>query len=329
MYQNMLLKTFILVIVLIPMNLYSQDSTIIEAHRGSDQLAPENTLSAFRVAIEVGATQLECDLQFSADDSLMVLHDATVNRTTNGTGSIASLTYAQLRALDAGYPSKFGTKFQGEKIPTIREVFELIKGTGVIILPEIKVANDGQGLALLNIIRSMGMEGQVIPQAGNLINDLRLIRDSIPEIGISIAYNSNIATMKQLLTLSGDGLRIYSNNGDQLFGSNGNNPFPLMDSAEYYGIKMRVWTMNTEAKMLNLMSIGVDMIATDYCHEFIPFQKTLSFYKVVGCWDFNENSGDIVYDLVGDKDGTINGAQRISGINSRTNNLAKSKDKKS
>jgi hypothetical protein len=69
-----------------------------------------------------------------------------------------------------------------------------------------------------------------------------------------------------------------------------------MDSAEYYGIKMRVWTMNTEAEMLNLMSIGVDMIATDYCHEFIPFQKTLSFYNVVGCWDFNENSGTILTD---------------------------------
>ncbi len=84
--------------------------------------APENTLAAFSRALGLG-TGIEMDVRLSADNEIVVIHDSTVNRTTNGSGSVASKTLAQLKALDAG--SHFDSAFAGETIPTLAEVFSL------------------------------------------------------------------------------------------------------------------------------------------------------------------------------------------------------------
>jgi len=111
---------------------------VVIAHRGGASMAPENTLAAFKTADSIHADYYELDVQISLDDSLMIMHDASVDRTTNGTGNIAALTYAQLRMLDAG--SWFGAKFTGEKIPTFREALMVAKNsTGNIgIVVELK-----------------------------------------------------------------------------------------------------------------------------------------------------------------------------------------------
>ena len=94
------------------------------AHRGDVKHAPENTVPAMREAVRRGAHQIEFDLQLSKDGRLIVLHDATVDRTTNGTGRAAGLTFTELRALDAG--GWFGPAFAGTRIPTFREVLAVI-----------------------------------------------------------------------------------------------------------------------------------------------------------------------------------------------------------
>jgi glycerophosphoryl diester phosphodiesterase len=99
------------------------------AHRGGPAYAPENTLAAFRQAIALGVDWLEMDVQMSKDGTLVVMHDETVDRTTNGTGRIADLTLEQIRALDAG---------NGEPVPTFEEVIALAKESGVRIIPEAK-----------------------------------------------------------------------------------------------------------------------------------------------------------------------------------------------
>ncbi len=104
----------------------------IIAHRGGPKYAPENTLAAFRNAIRQGVDGLEFDVQMSQDGALVVIHDETVDRTTNGTGAVRDLTLAQLRSLDAG---------NGEKIPTLDEVLQLAKANGMMILPEAKSAH--------------------------------------------------------------------------------------------------------------------------------------------------------------------------------------------
>lgn len=104
------------------MNLESLSQPIIFAHRGASSYAPENTLASFELALALQADAIELDVKLSADGQVIVIHDSTVDRTTNGKGKVRDLTLAELKALDAG--SSFSPKFAGEKIPTLEEVFE-------------------------------------------------------------------------------------------------------------------------------------------------------------------------------------------------------------
>ncbi|MBI3739178.1 MAG: glycerophosphodiester phosphodiesterase [Chloroflexi bacterium] len=97
---------------------------IIFAHRGASAHAPENTLASFELALAQGADAIELDAKLSADGEVVVFHDSTLDRTTNGTGRLAQKMLAELRSLDAG--SFFSEKFRGEKIPVLSEVFEVI-----------------------------------------------------------------------------------------------------------------------------------------------------------------------------------------------------------
>lgn len=102
------------------------------AHRGGTLAAPENTLAAFQKGIEQGADWLEFDVQMTKDGALVVIHDVTVDRTTNGTGAVRDLTLQEIHSLDAG---------QGETVPTFEEVIALARAGGVKILPETKSAH--------------------------------------------------------------------------------------------------------------------------------------------------------------------------------------------
>ena len=128
----------LLLLILIPLIYYglyfvlrgqlSSDPQLI-AHRGGPAYEPENTLSAFHNAIEVGADWIEMDIQRTQDGVLVVIHDETVDRTTDGTGKVEDLTLEQIRTLDAG---------NGEQVPTFEEVIALAREAGVGLLPEAK-----------------------------------------------------------------------------------------------------------------------------------------------------------------------------------------------
>lgn len=109
------------------MNYWNQSTKniYVAAHRGCSTDYPENTMPAFRAAIELGVDQIELDVRVTKDNELVVIHDPTVDRTTNGTGWVRDMTLTELRALDAG--SHKGEQFKGEKIPTFIEFMELIK----------------------------------------------------------------------------------------------------------------------------------------------------------------------------------------------------------
>ena len=103
----------------------SEKNIYVAAHRGASASHPENTMEAFRAAIEMGVDQIETDVRITADGELVLIHDATVDRTTNGTGKVAQMTLAELQALDAG--CKKDPAFTGAKIPTFRDLLELVK----------------------------------------------------------------------------------------------------------------------------------------------------------------------------------------------------------
>ncbi|GIP37785.1 hypothetical protein J31TS4_10650 [Paenibacillus sp. J31TS4] len=119
---------------------------VVSAHRGYKARYPENTLLAFQKALELEVDMIEFDLRFSKDGEVVVIHDETVDRTTDGTGRVSDMTLEELKRLDAG--GWFGKPFEGLKIPTLAELCELLSGYPRILLNvEIKPAPDATRVA--------------------------------------------------------------------------------------------------------------------------------------------------------------------------------------
>ena len=139
---------------------------LIMAHRGHSSHYPENTLAAFRAAIAAGAHMVELDVNLSQDRRLIVIHDESVDRTTDGGGSVQAQTAVQLSRLDAG--SWFDPKFAGEKIPTLEQVLEALKGrigVNIEIKPEAFEAHGPQDAVERQVwerVRAMGMQDDVL-----------------------------------------------------------------------------------------------------------------------------------------------------------------------
>jgi len=110
---------------------------VVFAHRGASNDAPENTLAAFEMAVRLGAEAIELDAQLSVDLQVVVIHDHTVDRTTDGSGKVSDLQLATLKQFDAG--GHFDSTFRGERIPTLNEVFETV---GQRILINVELKND-------------------------------------------------------------------------------------------------------------------------------------------------------------------------------------------
>jgi glycerophosphoryl diester phosphodiesterase len=125
-------------------HLYPQTPLIL-GHRGAAAYAPENTLAAFRRALELGADGFELDVTLSADGVPVVIHDDTVDRTTDGSGAVARLTLAQLKQLSAG--KKFGPEFAGEHVPTLAEVFAAFSQPAIINVELKRDPSPGRELA--------------------------------------------------------------------------------------------------------------------------------------------------------------------------------------
>lgn len=162
--------------------------SLVLAHRGACGYAPENTMEAFRLAIEQGADGFELDVHFSKDGHLVVIHDETVNRTTNGTGRVWDMTLSELQALDACAGKE---AYKGARIPTLKQVLELIQGTNLICNIEIKtdkIFYPGIEEAVLALVKEMGLENQIIYSSFNH-HTLRKVRslDKDAKLGMLFA----------------------------------------------------------------------------------------------------------------------------------------------
>jgi glycerophosphoryl diester phosphodiesterase len=143
------------------MELRQREMPLICGHRGSCGSAPENTLASFRRAVDDGADMVELDVRLTKDAELVVLHDRSVNRTTNGRGTLRRLTLDQIQSLDAG--SWFSKKFAGEPLPTLRQVVEILPSH---ISLNIEVKTDGERRRmeepLLHLLRTMDLVDRVL-----------------------------------------------------------------------------------------------------------------------------------------------------------------------
>ncbi len=245
------------------------DGVLVMAHQGGDGLWPSNTLYAFRRAVRAGADVLELDLHASTDGTLVVIHDETVDRTTDGRGLVNDLTLADLKKLDAGYdwsPERAGEGFpyrgRGVTIPTLRDVFEAFPDTRVNV--EIKQLEPGIVAPLCDLIERFGRQNTTLV-VSFYDAATRAFRERCPDVATA-ATPSEIRNFFILTTLFLD--RVYQPPAQAMQVPETQGNLRLVTSrfvaaAHRKNIQVHVWTVDDSADMARLVELGVDGIITD------------------------------------------------------------------
>jgi glycerophosphoryl diester phosphodiesterase len=233
-----------------------RDRPLNVGHRGASAAAPQNTLAAFRKAIELGADGVELDAQLSADGTVVVIHDFVVDTTTDATGRVADKTLAELKALDAG--GKFSPQFAGERIPTLAEVFEAVQ-TKLLINIELKDFHSFGGkleAPVLEVVRKHAMEKHVLFSSFNPFV-LRAVKRLAPDIPAGLLYHEGLPIHLRRAWLA------------PFIPHEARHPrFPMVTEAtvQWYharGLRVNTWTVDEPAEMRRLVALGVDGIITN------------------------------------------------------------------
>ncbi|MFE7553559.1 glycerophosphodiester phosphodiesterase [Streptomyces gardneri] len=224
------------------------------AHRGASSAAPENTLISDEVARRGGARWIENDVQPSGDGVPYILHDATVDRTTDGTGPIRSLTSARIDELDAG--SWFAPAYAGARVPTLAAQLADLRERGGNLLLEIKGRHSHAEVArIVQDVREQSMTGRVFVQSFD-IPTLKYTRELAPELPIGL-LRSTLDT--DPVRLAEDlGLAAYNVSDTALAGRPG-----IVDELHAAGVAVNVWTVDKPARWKALDALGVDGIITN------------------------------------------------------------------
>jgi glycerophosphoryl diester phosphodiesterase len=232
------------------------------AHRGASGYAPENTFAAFRRAIAMGAGFIETDLQLSRDARFVAIHDATVNRTTNGQGTVHDMTLADLRRLDAG--SWFGSEFAGERIPTLEEILEFAKKHDVVFYLEMKPSGSWGGEhALISALRESGEVARIVVISFDP-EILASVRKIEPTLMTGLLFEGQIGNpLEKALEI---GARQIAVRGDLV------TPRLLKDARER-DLQVVCWTVNHPAHMRLLAEAGVDGIISDYPDRLLELAR--------------------------------------------------------
>ncbi|WP_229819055.1 glycerophosphodiester phosphodiesterase [Streptomyces lateritius] len=224
------------------------------AHRGASSAAPENTLISDEVARRGGARWIENDVQPSRDGVPYVLHDTTVDRTTDGTGPIRALTAAQLDALDAG--SWFAPAYTGARVPTLAAQLEDLRVRGGNLLLEIKGRHSREEVArIVRLVRDHGMTDRVFVQSFD-VDALRHTRALAPELPLGLLRSrldpDPVAVAEEL------GLSAYN----PAAGALATDP-DVVKELHAAGIALMVWTVDSPARWKELDALGADAVITN------------------------------------------------------------------
>ncbi|MCD6592651.1 glycerophosphodiester phosphodiesterase [Candidatus Bathyarchaeota archaeon] len=213
----------------------------VTGHRGAAGLEPENTLRSIRRAIDLGVDRVEIDVRVTRDGRLVVIHDETVDRTTNGHGYVNELTLDEIRKLNAG---------KGEKVPTLEEVLEITRGK-VELQIELKVP-EATG-STLRLIERENAEGEVI--ITSFIHDLlRRAHDFNPELRTgALFFNVEGDICRKALNVYSKAIHVYYRNVDA----------ELVRHAHEMGLEIEVWNPDEPKEMMRMIKLGVDSIGTN------------------------------------------------------------------
>lgn len=233
------------------------------AHRGASHNAPENTLAAFRLAKTLSAQWVEFDVMLSADGEAVVIHDETVDRTTNGKGRVCDLTLQQLQALDAG--SWFDARYTGERIPTLKEVLLSLQELNLAANIEIKPTQGSEEATVLKVlaeIKQYWSEHITPPLISSFsVPTLRLVRQHSPQAILGLLMDEWFP----------DWEKVYQEL--QCTSVNMNQEKVTEDKAAYVKTVSPIlvcYTVNSPERTKELLSWGVDAVFSDDLIRVLP-----------------------------------------------------------
>jgi glycerophosphoryl diester phosphodiesterase len=241
---------------------------MVIAHQGGNHLWPDNTLFAFQNALDLGVDVLEMDLHITSDNVLVIIHDETVDRTTDGSGEVEQMTLAEIKALDAAYRwtrddgATYPHRGQGISIPTLEEIFQAFPGQRMTI--EIKKTERSMAAPLCAMIRKYNMQNRVLVAS---FHDERMaeFRAECPEVATSSARQET--TIFVLLTKAWLG-GLVSPEFQSLQVPRASSGITVMTpgfvrAAHARNLKVEPWTINDPEEMKLYLDWGVDGIITD------------------------------------------------------------------
>ena len=247
---------------------FEKEGVLVMAHRGGRDLWPENTLYAFEQAVELGVDVLEMDVHSTSDGVIVVMHDKTVDRTTDGLGPIHDFPWDQLRELDAGYKwsddedQTFPYRGLGINVPTLEEVFSSFPD--MLMNVEIKQTEPSIVNAVCELIRSYGMEGKVLVASFNS-DTINAFRQVCPEVASTAGedevrwlYGLSLPFLGGLYTPAAEAVQVPEYQG----GIHVLTP-RFVNAAHNRGMEVHVWTVNDVEDMARFIDMGVGGIITD------------------------------------------------------------------
>jgi len=225
------------------------------AHRGFSGVYPENTMLAFRKAIELGVDGIELDVHLTKDGEIVIIHDETVDRTAGVPGRIAEMTLEEVLKVDVSYVK--GDQFGFCGIPTLREYFELVKDLPLITNIELKtniIEYEGIEQKVYDMIKEFGLSDRVIISSFNHFSILRM-KEIAPELKYGLLSESWIInTGKYVSEL---GIPCYH-------GLRGNMIAEHVADMKKYGLEINTFTVNEEDEMRRMVTLGVDGIIGNF-----------------------------------------------------------------
>ena len=240
------------------------------AHRGCLDSHPENTLPAFKQAIALGAQMIEFDIQLTKDSALVIMHDETVDRTTNGRGNVSDLTLAQIRQLDAG--TKKGTHFAGTPVPTFAEVLAIMP-RNVWLNCHLK-GDEAVGKAAAALVVQSGRVHQAFLACGE--KAAAGARRVSPTILICNAENRYRKNTSQYV----DATIAMRANFIQLLRNEGEDRAAILADLKKAGVRINYYYAQTPTELPALLGAGVDFVLVNNLAQFLPEAKKMGIEPV-------------------------------------------------
>ena len=229
---------------------------ILLAHRGDKDHAPENTLPAFTQAVQKGADGVELDVKLTSDGHVIIIHDGTVVRTTNGSGKIQSFSLDAIRKLDAG--SWYGEAYKGTQVPLLEEVFEALGRDKLINVELTNYATPRDGLVnkVCELVKRHNNQSQILFSSFYASN-LRIASQLLPEVP------RGLLAMPGFVGLWARSFGFMFGDYQALHPNISNAGKVQVQRVHRLNRKVNVWTANTSEDVLRLKEYGVDGILTD------------------------------------------------------------------